>query len=139
MNKSTTKKIRPVFGMRQLVFIGFFCGPLGLGIALRQSLRRVGEGSLGKTALLAGLMITVVEGILFAGAPINVIYFHVASGVMGKLAYDRWLMRPALQYEASGGYFSGTPELLVFVVGYSIAVLAFVWGLVELLTYLLGA
>ena len=41
---------KAVFSMRDLVFLGFFCGPFGLGFALWQSLNRVGEPRQGLAA-----------------------------------------------------------------------------------------
>jgi len=95
--------MKPIFSMRQVVFIGFSFGFLGTGLALRSSLRHLGKKELGKKMVHLGLLFSVVEALLFALLPIHPAVHFLICGAAGKLAYDRWLMRPAIAYKNQGG------------------------------------
>lgn len=118
--------------MRDLAFLGFFCGPLGLGLALRQSLARVGERRLAKIAFLGGVLAFLVELAMSAILITHAIYFHIAGALLGKLAFDRWLHRPARAYLASGGRFASNAYLLGFALLYG----ACVFGAVAIVSVL---
>lgn len=121
------EKKEAIFSMRDLVFFGFLSGPAGLSIALSQSLRRVGETNRAALSLRIGLALFVAELVLFAIAPISAIYIHLANGVLGKFAYDRWLFRPAREYVAAGGRFASNARLFAYWVVIEGALFASLW------------
>ena len=120
---------KSVFSMRDLVFIGFLCGPISLGFALWQSLKRVGETRRSSVALKSGLGLGLIEIVVFLLAPVQAIYFNVAGGVLGKIAYDRWLMRPALLHVGAGGKYASNGYLLVFCLVFLFGLTAVLLGL----------
>ncbi len=105
---------KAIFSMRDLLFIGFFCGPIGLGVALWLSLRRVGERRLANFALRAGILLFLAETVVFSFVSLNAIYFHITCGVLAKVSFDRWLMRPAGKYVGSGGRYASNLHVFTF-------------------------
>jgi hypothetical protein len=127
-----------IFSMRDLVFIGFFCGPGGLGIALFQSLKRVGEPGLGAKALKIGIAVGMAELVVLVLIPMQVVYLHFAGGVLAKLAHDRWLMRPAFRYRENGGKNATKAHLFAFWFIFTLGFLATAWSVISLVGLIQG-
>jgi len=89
--------------MRQMVFAGFICGFLGLGLSLAFSLRSLGQVRFSKRVLVWTLLAFCIELLLFTYG----IAFHLISVFLGKLFFDRWIARLRV---SQGAEYLSNPE-----------------------------
>jgi hypothetical protein len=120
----TISYLKPVYDMRDLALIGFFCGPLGLGVALFLSLQRVGRSAHASTAMNLCAALFVVELVVSYFALVNVIYLHLFGAVLAKVLYDRWLLVPSRNFLKEGGMMASGLQVALFILLFSTILLA---------------
>ncbi|MFT7678102.1 MAG: hypothetical protein ACI8QC_002088 [Planctomycetota bacterium] len=111
--------------MEQLAFLGFFQGPLGLGLSLALSANRIGRADLVKKVLLITFVATTIQWLVVAiglGGP-SAIVVHLACAILAKVLHDRWLFIP-YRNQGSNNFTRG--ELVVFFLG--VLAIGFTYG-----------
>jgi hypothetical protein len=111
MEEDFPTRVRPICSMQQMVFAGFTCGFLGLGLSLSFSFRSLGRARFVKRILVWTFLAFSVEFLLFLDFGIVI---HLISGYLGKLFHDRWIVK--LRATHGGNYLSNREFCRIFLI-----------------------